>query len=465
MPESRETGNAKILVVDDEPNIRELIRMRLTSLGYEVIAATNSAEALSEARRAVLDLAIVDLKLGPEEDGLKVMEQLFLINPRLPVIILTAHGSIENAVEAVQKGAYSYLTKPYKPEELTVHIKNALEKQRLSQRVASLETMLQERFQAKNMAAQSPRMKEVLGQVERAAQTDATIAIYGESGTGKELIAQIIHLQSRRAKGSFVALNCGALPEGLLENELFGHTKGAYTDARETRMGLFAQADRGTIFLDEIGDTSPALQVKLLRVLQERELRPLGGERAIKVDVRVIVASNKDLRQAVERGAFREDLFYRIHVVPIYLPPLRERREDIPLLVDLFVHQYRIEMGKDVTGVTPAAMQKMMLYHWPGNVRELKNVIERAVILTTHNLIDEQDLMHMTRAGDGQISSAGSSCPAYKMAKENFEKGYLIQLLSQAKGNVVQAASLAQRYRGDFYRLMKKYGLKAEDFK
>ena len=308
-------------------------------------------------------------------------------------------------------------------------------------------------------------MKEVLGQVERAAQTDATIAIYGESGTGKELIAQIIHLQSRRAKGSFVALNCGALPEGLLENELFGHTKGAYTDARETRMGLFAQADRGTIFLDEIGDTSPALQVKLLRVLQERELRPLGGERAIKVDVRVIVASNKDLRQAVERGAFREDLFYRIHVVPIYLPPLRERREDIPLLVDLFVHQYRIEMGKDVTGVTPAAMQKMMLYHWPGNVRELKNVIERAVILTTHNLIDEQDLMHMTRAGDGQISSAGSSNPAYKMAKENFEKGYLIQLLSQAKGNVVQAAKLAQRYRGDFYRLMKKYGLKAEDFK
>jgi len=390
MPENHEASGQKILVVDDEPNIRELIQMRLASQGYEVIATANGAEALSAAKRAVLDLAIVDLKLGPEEDGLRVMEQLFLINPRLPVIILTAHGSIENAVAAVKKGAYSYLTKPYKPEELTLHIKNALEKQRLSQRVASLEAMLHERFQAKSIAAQSPRMKEALEQVERAAQTDATIAIYGESGTGKELIAQIIHLQSRRSRGSFVALNCGALPEGLLENELFGHTRGAYTDARETRLGLFAQADKGTIFLDEIGDTSPALQVKLLRVLQERELRPLGGERAIKVDVRVIVASNKDLRQAVERGAFREDLFYRIHVVPIYLPPLRERREDIPLLVDLFVHQYRTEMGKGVTGVTPAAMQKMMLYHWPGNVRELKNVIERAVILTTHNLIDDQ---------------------------------------------------------------------------
>jgi len=465
MRESHETGGARILVVDDEPNIRELIRMRLASLGYDVIAAAGGAEALSEAHRTVFDLAIVDLKLGPEEDGLKVMEQLFLINPRLPVIILTAHGSIENAVEAVKNGAYSYLTKPYNPEELAVHIKNALEKQRLSQRVASLETMLQERFQGKNFVARSPRMKEVLGQVERAAQTEATIAIYGESGTGKELIAQIIHLQSRRSRGSFIALNCGALPEGLLENELFGHTKGAYTDARETRMGLFAQADKGTIFLDEIGDTSPALQVKLLRVLQEKELRPLGGERAIKVDVRVIVASNRDLRQAVERGAFREDLFYRVHVVPIYLPPLRERREDIPLMVDLFVQQYRAEMGKDVTGVTPAAMQKLMLYHWPGNVRELKNVIERAVILTTNSLIDEQDLIHMTHAGDVQQPAEDQGCPSYKTAKEDFEKGYLIQLLSQAKGNVVQAAKLAQRYRGDFYRLMKKYGLKAEDFK
>ena len=465
MPESHETDGARILVVDDEPNIRELIRMRLASLGYEVIAAAGGAEALSEARRAVLDLAIVDLKLGPEEDGLKVMEQLFLINPRLPVIILTAHGSIENAVEAVKKGAYSYLTKPYKPEELALHIKNALEKQRLSQRVASLETMLQERFQIKNIVARSPRMKDVLGQVERAAQTDATIAIYGESGTGKELIAQIIHLQSRRSKGSFIALNCGALPEGLLENELFGHTRGAYTDARETRLGLFAQADKGTIFLDEIGDTSPALQVKLLRVLQEKELRPLGGERAIKVDVRVIIASNRDLRQAVERGAFREDLFYRIHVVPIYLPPLRERREDIPPMVELFVQQYRTEMGKEVTGVTPAAMQKIMLYNWPGNVRELKNVIERAVILTANNFIDEQDLMHMTHADDGQQPLEGRGSASYKTAKEDFEKGYLIQLLTQAKGNVVQAAKLAQRYRGDFYRLMKKYGLKAEDFK
>ena len=295
MPESSSESRAKILVVDDEPNIRDLIKMRLVSLGYEVIEAAGGAEARAAAAQVVLDLAIIDLKLGAGEDGLQVMEQIFLINPQVPVIILTAHGSIENAVDAIKKGAYSYLTKPYKPEELAVLVKNALEKQRLTKEVTLLKGMLQERFAVKNIVGQRPQMKEILSQVERAAQTDATIVLYGESGTGKELIAQIIHLQSRRSRGPFVALNCGAIPEGLLENELFGHTRGAYTDAREAKMGLFTQADKGTLLLDEIGDTSPALQVKLLRVLQEKEFKPLGGERSVKVDVRVIVASNKNL--------------------------------------------------------------------------------------------------------------------------------------------------------------------------
>jgi two-component system response regulator GlrR len=467
MPESNSESRAKILVVDDEPNIRDLIKMRLVSLGYEVIAAAGGAEARAAAAQVVLDMAIIDLKLGAGEDGLQVMEQLFLINPQVPVIILTAHGSIENAVDAIKKGAYSYLTKPYKPEELAVQVKNALEKQRLTKEVTLLKVMLQERFAAKNIVGQSPQMKEILSQVERAAQTDATIVLYGESGTGKELIAQIIHLQSRRSRGPFVALNCGAIPEGLLENELFGHTRGAYTDAREAKMGLFTQADKGTLLLDEIGDTSPALQVKLLRVLQEKEFKPLGGERSVKVDVRVIVASNKNLQEAVARGTFREDLFYRIQVVPIYLPPLRERKEDIPPLVEHFIKHYSKELGKEIKGITPAAMQRLMLYPWPGNIRELKNVLERAVILTSHNLIDEQDLLHMTHPAHGLAPLARDKAlyPSFKIAKEEFEKGYLIQVLTQARGNVVQAAKLAQRYRGDVYRLMKKYGLKAEDFK
>jgi len=467
MPESNSESRAKILVVDDEPNIRDLIKMRLVSLGYEVTEAAGGAEARAAAAQVVLDLAIIDLKLGTGEDGLQVMEQLFLINPQLPVIILTAHGSIENAVDAIKKGAYSYLTKPYKPEELAVQVKNALEKQRLTKEVTLLKGMLQERFAVKNIVGQSPQMKEILSQVERAAQTDATIVLYGESGTGKELIAQIIHLQSRRSRGPFVAINCGAIPEGLLENELFGHTRGAYTDAREAKMGLFTQADKGTLLLDEIGDTSPALQVKLLRVLQEKEFKPLGGERSVKVDVRVIVASNKNLQEAVARGTFREDLFYRIQVVPIYLPPLRERKEDISPLVEHFIKHYSKELGKEIMGITLAAMQRLMLYPWPGNIRELKNVLERALILTSHNLIDEQDLMHMTHPGHGPepLARDNTLYPSFRIAREEFEKGYLIQLLTQVRGNVVQAAKLAQRYRGDLYRLMKKYGLKAEDFK
>ena len=304
-------------------------------------------------------------------------------------------------------------------------MKNALEKQRLTKEVTLLKGILQERFAVKNIVGQSPQMKEILSQVERAAQTDATIVLYGESGTGKELIAQIIHLQSRRSRGPFVAINCGAIPEGLLENELFGHTRGAYTDAREAKMGLFTQADKGTLLLDEIGDTSPALQVKLLRVLQEKEFKPLGGERSVKVDVRVIVASNKNLQEAVARGTFREDLFYRIQVVPIYLPPLRERKEDIPPLVEHFIKHYSKELGKEIKGITPAAMQRLMLYSWPGNIRELKNVLERAIILTSHNLIDEQDLLHMTHSAHGHepLARDKNALPVFlKLPGKNLRK-------------------------------------------
>jgi two-component system, NtrC family, response regulator GlrR len=459
----------KILVLDDEPHILDLIQMRLESQGYEVITAATGEEALAKARTTVVDMAVMDLMLGDGPNGIQVMEQLLLINPHVPVIILTAHGTINNAVEAMSRGAYCYLTKPYKPEELTLHVKNALEKRRLTSEIATLKHMLEERSQEKNIIAHSPRMREIIRQVQQAAQTDATIAVYGESGTGKELIAEIIHLRSKRSTGPFVPVNCGALPEGLLENELFGHTRGAYTDARESRMGLFSQAEKGTIFLDEIGNTSPALQVKLLRVLQERELRPLGGDRSIKVDVRVIVASNKDLQKAVERGEFRDDLFYRVHVIPIYLPPLRERREDIPLLADHFLKHFNKSVGKEIKGFTPSAIQRMMLYHWPGNIRELKNTLERAVVLTMHDVIDVADLIPLASMQEAATTATDAAAPilpvTYEDAKQDFEKSYLEHLLRETQGNVTNAAKIADRYRGDLYRLMKKYDLKSEDFK
>ncbi len=466
MQQAPEMTKEKILVLDDEPHIRDLLTMRLESQGYEVIPVVTGAEALASAKEMVLDLAVVDLKLSQGEDGLKVMEDLLLINPNIPIIILTAHGTIANAVEAMKKGAYCYLTKPYKPDEFNLHVKKALEKQKLTKEIANLKTILEERFQEKNIIGQSAVMKEIFMQIQIVAQTDATVAIYGESGTGKELMAKTIHVKSHRAKGPFVAVNCGALPEGLLENELFGHTKGAYTDAKESKQGLFIQADKGSIFLDEIGDTSPAFQVKLLRVLQEKEVRPLGSAAATKTNVRVIAASNKNLQKSVEQGEFREDLFYRIHVVPINLPPLRERKEDIPFLADHFLKEYVQEVGKDIKGLTPIAMQKMMLYHWPGNIRELKNTIERAVILATHDYIDEKDLIHMFNPlGNNNAMEEKEFSLSYKKAKNEFEKGYLSQLLHQVKGNVTLAAKISRQHRGDLYRLMKKHGLKSEDFK
>ncbi|MBU6392851.1 MAG: sigma-54 dependent transcriptional regulator, partial [Planctomycetes bacterium] len=303
------------------------------------------------------------------------------------------------------------------------------------------------------------QMQEILEQVSKIAKTDCTVSIYGESGTGKELIARAIHHNSNRSKDPFVAANCGAIPEGLLENELFGHIRGAYTDAHESKEGLFTQANGGTIFLDEIGNTSPALQIKLLRVLQEREIKPIGGTKSIKINVRVIVASNTDLQKAVNDGTFREDLFYRIHVVPIYIPPLRERRDDIPLLASYFMTGFCKVLKKDIKGFTPAAIQRMILYGWPGNIRELQNKIERAVIMTNKNEIIPEDLFSV----DTNILK--NVFNSYKDAKERFEKEYLENLLKISKGNVINASKIAKRYRADIYKLIKKHNINPESYK
>lgn len=450
-------SSKKILVVDDDSNFLKLIRIRLELSGFEVVTALNEDEAVDKAREETFILSIVDLKLV-HRDGISLMEELHSINPYMPIIILTAHGSIESAVEAMKKGAFNYLNKPFVPEELIFQIEKAMENQRLVCEIIRLGGLLKERYDFANIIARSKKMQKVLELVSHVATTDSTIYISGESGTGKEVIAKMIHLASERREKPFVAINCAAIPETLLESELFGYEKGAFTDARKSHGGLFAQSHQGTIFLDEIGDMSLSVQAKLLRVLQEKKFYPLGGEKPMEVDVRVIVATNQDLEAKLKNASFREDLFYRIHVVPIDLPPLRERKEDIPPLAEHFLREISQRMKKEIKGISAMAMQKLMLYDWPGNVRELENTIEHAIAISQHDIISEEMILPTKGV------SAESPKP-FRDAVEEFKREYVVRLLEFTKGNVSKAAKLAGRYRADLYNLSKKYNLKPEDFK
>jgi len=463
-----------ILVVDDNPNLLELIRMRLESADYRVSATAEEEAALSLLREQVFDLCIVDLMLA-NGDGLTLMDQIRAIRPDVPTIILTAHGTIESAVEAMRRGAYSYLTKPFERSDLLLQIERALEHRKLNWEIKRLKELLNERFDFANIIAHSGKMRAIIDVVTRIATLDSTVFIDGESGTGKELIAKAIHLASDRKDQPFVALNCAALPETLLESELFGHERGAFTGAVKSTKGLFTQAHGGTLFLDEIGDMPLATQSKLLRVLQERQFYPVGSEAPVAVDVRVIVATNKDLEEQVRRGLFRDDLFYRIHVIPVHLPPLRERKEDIVPLVDHFLKKCRQQMKKDVKGLTPEALRKLMLHDWPGNVRELENTIEYAVAMTRKDMVGDDYILPgkvtPQEAGLGvngarEKSLAGSEgLRSLKDARDAFERDYLTQVLALAEGNVSHAAKLAGKYRADFYDLLKKHDLRADDFK
>ncbi len=452
-------ARAKLLVVDDDRNLLEIIKMRLESLEYDVTAVQNEEEAKQAVMAQVFDLAVIDLQLA-NQDGISLMEEIHLMSPDLPAIILTAHGSIESAVEAMKRGAYTYLTKPFDARELTLHVDKALENRRLTSEVNRLKGLLAERHDFKNIVARSKKMQQVLETVTRIAQMDSTVHIHGESGTGKELVARAIHLASPRKDRSFVAINCAALPETLLESELFGHEKGSFTGAIKNAKGLFVQAHEGTLFLDEIGDMPPALQVKLLRVLQERQFYPVGSEKPVSVDVRVIVATNKNLAELVKQDLFREDPYYRIHVIPIELPPLRERREDIPPLAEHFLKKFSTQMGKKIKGLAPAALQQLMLHEWPGNVRELENIIEYAVVMTVQDIITEDLILPGKATG-----AAEEALKPFKEARDIFEKGYLIRLLELNQGNVSSAATMAGRYRADLYALLKKHGLNPGDFK
>jgi two-component system NtrC family response regulator len=380
-----------ILVVDDEINYLTVMQALLGEAGYEVLTAPSAVEALKVAAASDLDLVLTDMKM-PKMSGIELLDELNRLYPNLPVIIMTAYGTVEKAVTAMKKGAFDYILKPFKNEEILVTIAKALEHRHLMLKNLFLNQELDKKYGFPNIVGESRVMQEILELVKRVAQSRATVLVTGESGTGKELIARAIHQCSSRAAKSFISVNCAALTETLLESELFGHERGAFTHAVAMRKGRFELADGGTLFMDEVAEMSQALQVKLLRVLQEMEFERVGGARTIKVDVRVVAASNRDLKEEVEAGRFREDLYYRLNVVHLHLPPLRQRQEDIPLLAGHFISKYVQENLRDKTRVTPEALKLLVQYSWPGNIRELENVMERAVILCANNTITPQDL-------------------------------------------------------------------------
>jgi DNA-binding NtrC family response regulator len=450
---------ARILVVEDEPKMRRLLELQLSQEGYHVLLAASAEEALKRLGEDRTDLVVTDLKL-PGMDGLQFLHAVKKHDALLPVIIMTAYGTVETAVEAMKAGAHDYVLKPFSMEEMKLIISRALDLNRLKEENRQLREALATKYRFENIVAGSPLMQEVLATVVRVAATRSTVLICGESGTGKDLVARAIHQHSPRREGPFVKINCSAIPENLLESELFGYEKGAFTGATTSKPGKFELADGGTIFLDEIGDVIPAVQVKLLRVLQEREFERLGGTKTIHVDVRVVAATNQDLRAALEQGTFREDLYYRLNVVPVSLPALRERKEDIPALVNHFVGRFAKESGKAIRGVAPGALRLLTSYHWPGNVRELENVIERAIVLVAGDVIDVGDL-RLERPPSHDEPAATAFLPP-GMTLDQYEEDLIREALRRTGGNKSEAARLLGLTRNTLRYRLSKMGVTEE---
>ena len=439
---------ANLLLVDDDPSLLKLLGMRLTSEGFHVTTAESGQEALRLLAREQIDLVISDLRMD-EMDGMALFAEIQKHQPGMPVIILTAHGSIPDAVAATQQGVFSFLTKPVDRDALYKAIDEALS---LSASPAGDDAWRED------IVTRSPLMLRLLEQVKMVAQSDVSVLINGQSGTGKEVLAQAIHAASPRAGKAFIAINCGALPEQLLESELFGHVKGAFTGAVSSREGLFQAAAGGTLFLDEIGDMPVSLQVKLLRVLQERKVRPLGSNRDLDIDVRIISATHRDLQKAMAKNEFREDLYYRLNVVNLKIPALNERAEDIPLLANHLLREAAQRHKPFVRSFSTDAMKRLMTASWPGNVRQLVNVIEQCVALTSAPVISEA-LVEQALEGEN------TALPTFAEARNQFELHYLRKLLQITKGNVTQAARMAGRNRTEFYKLLSRHELDANDFK
>ncbi len=453
------TEKPKILVVDDEESHRIMLRAVLRADGYAVTEAADGTEAVAAAEKEAFDVILMDIRMT-NMDGIEALGEIRKISPQVPVLIMTAYASVKTAVEALKTGAFDYLTKPLDIEELKVLIDKAMDHYHLRSENLVLKERLGDRFDFSRIIAASPKMKNLLETLAMVAPSDATVLIMGESGTGKEVIANAIHHNSPRAGEPFIKVSCAALPETLLESELFGHEKGAFTGAVARREGRFQLAHGGSIFLDEVGEMSPALQTKLLRVLQEKEFEPLGGARTVKVDIRVIAATNRDLEREVKEGRFREDLYYRLNVVPIVLPPLRERREDIPLLADHFLALFREKNGKPIKAISGKALDLLVRYDWPGNVRELENVIERAVILCRDEVLVPADLPPQIRMLSEQ---EGDDPPAIRsgMSLDEMERALIVKTLDETGGNRTRAAEILGINRRTLQNKLRQYGLAA----
>jgi len=455
----------RILVVDDSEGTRSLCSKILEKEGYVTDTAADGAEALEKIKSEPYDLILTDLMM-PHMDGLELLEHAQKEHPGVPVIIITAYASVATAVEAMKKGAYDYVPKPFNPGELQITVHKALDEKNLRRENIELKKELKDKYHYENIVGTGGAMQKIYRLIEKAAESNSNVVIYGDSGTGKELIARAIHFNSPRAAEKFVPVSCGAIPETLLESELFGYVKGAFTGANTDKKGMFEVADKGTLFLDEIGDITPAIQVKLLRVLQERVITPVGGTEPTKVDIRLISATNRDLSKEVEKGGFRQDLFYRLHVVPIYLPPLRERREDVPLLAEHFLTKYCKENNKNIKGFSAEVMNQLMSHNWPGNVRELENIVQRIVTFE-----------------EGEVAGVDSLPPNFKQQIEYHEKFYkdsvenlqdlidqvekhhIVHILKGTGGRRTEAAERLGIDRRTLYGKMHKYSITPDMFK
>ncbi len=465
------TGSAtpiRLLVADDEESMRFYLKRSLAKRGYAVDDVDSGEAAIAAHEARPYDIALVDWKM-PGTDGLEVVERVRQSQPDAIVIVMTGHGTIASAVEAMRRGAFDYITKPFELDELLILLERGLEQRATRRENRELRTLVDSRSVYGALIGQSPSMRAVYQAIDLLETSDATVLITGESGTGKELVARAIHLNSRRVAGNFVALHCAALPDNLLENELFGHVAGAYTGAEQVKRGLVERADGGTLFLDEVGEITLHSQVKLLRFLQEREFTPLGGSEPVSVDLRIVAATNKDLEAAVGQSAFREDLFWRLNVVPIELPPLRERREDIPVLVNHFIERYRLKGQPSVGSLSVDAMIRLTNYKWPGNVRQLENVVERLIVLHAQEAeLQVEHLPDEIRHADGSPNASVSVVEhptRYDEALVAFERGYLSQILERTGGNVSEAARISGLSRPNLHRKAKQLELDLDRFR
>ncbi|MGB7219066.1 MAG: sigma-54 dependent transcriptional regulator [Vicinamibacterales bacterium] len=459
MPKSR------VLVIDDEAAIRDSLKMTLEYEGYEFFGAATGQEGLTLAERETPDLVLLDVKM-PGMDGIEVLERLRSMSESLPIIVISGHGSISTAVEATKKGAFDFIEKPFASERVLVSLRNALDQRQLRDENRTLRKVVEVRHQ---MIGESGSLKGVMAAIGRAAPTNATVLITGESGVGKELVARTIHRNSLRSRERFVQVNCAAIPEELIESELFGHEKGSFTGATEKQIGKFEQADRGTIFLDEVGDMSAKTQAKVLRVLQEGEVERLGSARTIKVDVRVIAATNKNLEEEIDKSRFREDLYFRLAVIPVSVPPLRERTQDVPLLVRHYMELYSRENKVRPKRIAPAALDALQRYRWKGNVRELSNTVERLIIMTAGDTIELSDLPESVRspaatargpagAADGDAGKAGT----LRAFKDNAERAYLVGKLRENGWNISRTAEVIDTPRSNLYKKLEQYQISQE---